>query len=128
MSYADVEAPVRILLVEDEPLIRMMTSEALEDEGFCVVEAVDAAEALGQLEASPGTHLIVTDVRMPGKIDGIELAELVAQRWPDIRIIIVSGHARPSTASLPKGAIFLNKPYQPSQLVKVIGGFLPSLG
>lgn len=112
--------PVAILLVEDETLIRMMAADVLIEAGFRVVEAGDANEAMVLLEARADARVLVTDVRMPGDLDGFGLAHLVSKRWPDIGIIITSGHARPGPGDLPPNAIFLPKPYQPSALVAAV--------
>jgi CheY-like chemotaxis protein len=113
------DAPV-VLLVEDEPLIRLVASDTLAEAGFRTLEACDADEALTLLEAKPDAVAIVTDVKMPGSLDGFALAHLVASRWPETGIVIVSGHAIPGEGDMPAGALFLVKPYQPSALIKAV--------
>ena len=88
--------PEIILLVEDEALVRMLASDILTEEaGYRVIEAVNADEALTLLEARPDVRLVFTDVDMPGSLNGFTLARIVDMRWPKIRIIVTSGHARP---------------------------------
>jgi hypothetical protein len=67
---------IRILLVEDEPLIRMLVAETLRDEGFEVIEASDADGAINELTQSTKFDVLLTDIRMPGKFDGLGVAAL----------------------------------------------------
>jgi two-component system, response regulator PdtaR len=109
-----------VVVVEDEALIRLVASDALADAGFRTIEACNADEAMTLLEAKPDAVAIVTDVKMPGSLDGFGLAHLVANRWPETGIVVVSGHAVPGEGDLPKHALFLSKPYQPSALVSAV--------
>ncbi len=99
-----------VLLVEDEPLIRLFISELLEDAGFRVVEAANAAEALVLLTAGLSVNVLLTDVDMPIGCNGFELAHQVHRSWPDTEILIMSGRQWPSAGDLPPGAAFLAKP------------------
>jgi CheY-like chemotaxis protein len=99
-----------VLLVEDEPLIRLFVSELLEDSGFKVVEAANATEALVLLEAGLPVNVLLTDVDMPLGCNGYELAHRVNQSWPETEILIMSGRRWPSQGDLPPGAAFLAKP------------------
>lgn len=99
-----------VLVVDDEFLIRLMISEELRDAGYQVIEACDATEALTVLETvSP--DLIITDVRMPGPLDGMDMLALVREKMPTLPIIIISGHLSAAQA-MNKGATqFVPKPY-----------------
>lgn len=99
-----------VLLVEDEPLIRLFISELLEDAGFRVVEAANATEALVLLEAGLRVNVLLTDVDMPVGCDGFELAHRVHESWPEAEILIMSGRRWPEQGDLPPGAAFLAKP------------------
>lgn len=99
-----------VLLVEDEPLIRLFIAELLEDAGFRVVEAANAAEALVILEAGLPVNVLLTDVDMPVGCNGFELAHKVHAYWPEAEILIMSGRQWPSCGDLPPGAAFLAKP------------------
>jgi CheY-like chemotaxis protein len=99
-----------VLLVEDEPLIRLFISELLEDAGFKVVEAANAAEALVLLEAGLPVNVLLTDVDMPIGCNGFELAHKVHESWPETEILIMSGRQWPAQGDLPPGAAFLAKP------------------
>jgi CheY-like chemotaxis protein len=102
-------ASASVLLVEDEALIRTVVAEGLRDEGFTVIEAANAAEALAVLASGLPVDLLFTDVRMPGTMDGLALARVVMRTRPDIGILVTSGHHvdRPDGFSEP----ILPKPY-----------------
>ena len=100
-----------VLVVEDEPLVRMFAVDFVEDAGFDVVEAADADQAVAILEARTDIRIVFTDVDMPGSMDGMKLARAVRDRWPPIEIIIVYGHMRPVDGDLPARAVFFPKPY-----------------
>ena len=101
---------VAVLIVEDEPLIRMGTVYLIEDAGFEVYEAGSADAAIALLELHREIRLIFTDVDMPGSMDGLKLAHYVRGRWPPVKIIVTSGHVSVSDGNLPIGAVFLSKP------------------
>jgi len=110
-----------VLLVEDEALVRMFAADLLREEaGFKVVEAGNADEALTVLEATPDVEVLVTDVEMPGTLDGFTLARLVNRAWPHIGIVVASGRAAPGDGDLPPGARFIAKPYTPSVLIEAV--------
>jgi CheY-like chemotaxis protein len=102
---------VAVLIVEDEPLIRMGTVYLIEDAGFEVYEAGSADAAIALLELHREIRLIFTDVDMPGSMDGLKLAHYVRGRWPPVKIIVTSGHVKVTEESLPAGALFMPKPY-----------------
>lgn len=99
-----------VLLVEDEPLIRLFLSELLEESGFKVIEAANALEAQTILEAGRTVNVLLTDVDMPCGTSGFELAQTVCKCWPDIEILVLSGRQWPARGDLPPGAAFLAKP------------------
>jgi CheY-like chemotaxis protein len=104
-----------VLIVEDEPLIRMGTVYLVEGAGFKVYEAGSADAAIALLELHKEICLIFTDVDMPGSMDGLKLAH-VRGRWPPVKIIVTSGHVNVTKESLPTGALFLPKPYDPAEI------------
>src|SRR3712207_3840488 len=107
-----------LLLVEDEPLVRTLQVDILRDAGFWVVEAQDADEAFEVLKRRSDVKAVLTDVDMPGSIDGFEFARLVAQGWPDVGILVISGKAAPGPHDLPGSASFIAKPVRPAPLVE----------
>src|ERR687898_2055622 len=102
MKGAGTDEPPVVLVVEDEPLVRMTAVDELEEAGFHVLEAANADVALAVLEArSDEVQVLFTNVDMPGSMDGMALAEQVYQRWPHIRLLISSGYARPHPNQIP---------------------------
>jgi two-component system, response regulator PdtaR len=118
--------PIRVLVVEDEPLLRLGVSALLEDAGFEVAEAPNADDAIARLEADSSIRLVLTDVDMPGSMDGLKLALYVSRRWPPVRIIVISGKVVPRDGELPPEARFLSKPYEEPALLGVIGELIGS--
>ena len=104
------EARPCVLVVEDELLIRMLLSEGLRDEGFQVIEACNADEALMILDTGQ-TDIIISDVRMPGALDGLGLLRLVRQRFAALPVIVTSGHLEPREALNEGASRFVTKPY-----------------
>ena len=109
-----------ILIVEDEVLLRMDSVQVLEDAGFEVIPAANADEAIAILSARSDIHLVFTDIQMPGSLDGLKLAKFVRDRWPPIKIVATSGHARATDKDLPAGSVFLPKPYRGAELVATL--------
>jgi DNA-binding response OmpR family regulator len=105
----------RLLLVEDEFLIRMTLSEALADDGFEVVEAEDGDSALAILKEQDGFALMLTDIQLPGRVDGRALAEQARATRPDLPVIFMSGRPQ-ATPSVNPLDTFVNKPYLPSMI------------
>jgi two-component system, response regulator PdtaR len=101
-----------ILLVEDEPLTRMDACQGLQDAGFEVLDAPDAATALKLVRERRDIAVLFTDVQMPGGMDGVELARIVHTLRPDIRILVTSGGLKLRDADLPDHARFVPKPYE----------------
>ncbi|MGV3575207.1 MAG: response regulator [Devosia sp.] len=102
---------ITVLVVEDEPLIRMDIADQLQELGFTALAAANADEALELLMVNRDIRVVFTDVDMPGSMDGLKLAAAVRDRWPPIRIIVTSGHRRVTTADLPAESQFIGKPY-----------------
>jgi two-component sensor histidine kinase/DNA-binding NarL/FixJ family response regulator len=100
----------KVLVVEDEMVLRMRAADIVEDAGFSAVEAVNADEAIAILESRSDIAVLFTDIQMPGSMDGLKLAHAVHNRWPDIKIILVSGQVKPSDAERPADSHFFGKP------------------
>jgi DNA-binding NtrC family response regulator len=99
-----------VLLVEDEPLVRLVVVDILMEANFRIIEASNAAEALTVLSAGVSVDVLLSDVEMPPGPNGYALAHEVRERWPEIEILIVSGREWPVEGDLPLGAAFLAKP------------------
>jgi CheY-like chemotaxis protein len=111
-----------VLVVEDEVLVRLMIAEELRGAGFQVIEAADADEALAVLAHITDVSVIFSDIRMPGSMDGLELAKKVRADFPDIRIVLASGHLIAVT-SVDHDGFFL-KPYEADAIIDLINTLL----
>ncbi len=109
---------ISVLVVDDDFLIRLDLVDYLQTEGFTVFEAGDADAAIAILEANPAIHILLTDVDMPGSMDGLKLSAAVRNRWPPVRIVVTSGHRMVVATALPEGSVFFSKPYAPETLAR----------
>ena len=109
-----------VLVVDDEPLIRALTVDALEDDGFSVLEAATGDYALTVLRTREDISAVVTDVEMPGQIDGFALATMAREMRPDLAIVIISGRVQPGSGRVAPDARFLAKPFRPMLLVSMV--------
>lgn len=107
----------KVLVVEDEMVLRMRAADIVEDAGFIPVEAVNADEAIAILESRSDIAVLFTDIQMPGSMDGLKLALTVHTRWPDIKIVLVSGQVKPSDAERPANSRFFGKPLGVEQMI-----------
>ncbi len=122
LSLAPVETT--ILLVDDNHEVRGATAEQLRSEGFQVVEQHGPAEALKYLEQDTPA-IVVSDIVMPGEMDGVGLGLEIRRRWPKLRVILVSGYSTKWQDAEAAGFHLIGKPYEVSQLISVIQ---PSIG
>jgi two-component sensor histidine kinase/CheY-like chemotaxis protein len=113
----DLTPVPNVLVVEDEMILRMRAVDLVEDAGFRSVEAVNADEAMSILESRSDISLLFTDIQMPGSMDGLKLAHAVHERWPSIKIILVSGQVKPSDAERPADSRFFGKPLGVEQII-----------
>lgn len=100
-----------VLVVEDEFLIRLDTLDRLEAAGFATIEAANADEAIHILESRDDIRIVVTDIDMPGSMDGLMLAHAVREKWPPVKLVLVSGKRTLGRDELPEGALYYAKPY-----------------
>ena len=100
-----------VLVVDDEALVRVDLATALGEAGYQVLEASDADHAITALERHPQIRFVITDIHMPGSMDGLRLAHYVRDRWPPVHILVVSGGMKPAPTSLPSRSRFLSKPH-----------------
>jgi CheY-like chemotaxis protein len=108
--------PAVVLVVEDEMLLRMRAVDMVEDAGYTPVEAVDADQAVAILESRADIALLFTDIQMPGSMDGLGLAHSVHERWPPIKIIMVSGQLKLANIDIPDSRFF-GKPLEAGEMI-----------
>src|ERR1700753_676029 len=123
MSTDPTQVP-NVLIVEDEMILRMRAVDIVEDAGFNPVEAVNAEEAISILESRSAISLLFADIQVPGSMNGLMLAHAVNDRWPSIKIILVSGQVKPSDAERPADSRFFGKPLAVGQMISELQGMV----
>ncbi|MCB1467248.1 MAG: response regulator [Rhizobiaceae bacterium] len=113
--------PLIVLVVEDEPLVRMYAVDVAESVGLAVIEAPNADKAMEVLDARSDVSFLFTDIDMPGSMNGLQLAKIVAERWPQVNIVVTSGHVRIGAQELPPRSRFIAKPYDEHELEEALG-------
>jgi two-component sensor histidine kinase/CheY-like chemotaxis protein len=107
----------KVLVVEDEMMLRMRAVDIVEDAGFTPIEAVNADDAFAILESRSDIDLLFTDIQMPGTMDGLKLAHAVHARWPSIKIMLVSGQVTPTETEKPVNSRFYGKPLEVKKMI-----------
>ncbi|MCB8877967.1 response regulator [Acidisoma silvae] len=106
-----------ILVVEDDPLLRLTAADMVEGAGFECLEAGGADEALSILEERSDIRIVFSDIDMPPGADGITLAAEIKERWPQIAIVLTSGHYKPPEIAMPHGGMFFPKPIKENEVI-----------
>jgi CheY-like chemotaxis protein len=109
-----------VLVVDDDFLVRMNAVFLLEEAGFDTLQAGTADEAIRLLETRSDIKVVFTDINMPGSMDGLALAHAIRHRWPPVELVVTSGYARVRDEDMPERGLFLGKPYQPAELVRMV--------
>jgi CheY-like chemotaxis protein len=109
---------MKILVVEDEELLRAMAVDALSDAGFEVIEAATGEDALARCKEHDA-DVLFTDIRLPGKIDGWDIAERCRVANPDLPVVYATGYNIVPERRVP-GSRFFNKPYHPDEVIGAI--------
>lgn len=120
MEQARQTSTPLVLVVDDDPRVRELGADILEDAGFQVLQAADADEALKVLSAHPDISVVFSDVEMPGRLDGLALAYRVSELCPGIGIVLASGGRVIDPSKLPREGIFVRKPYSAPALLRRI--------
>jgi CheY-like chemotaxis protein len=117
MPVSAANRPFAVLVVEDDAILRLHALGIVEEAGFTAIEARNADEAIAILETRSDIALLFTDVHMPGSMDGVKLAHAVRNRWPPIKIVVVSGHVQLNENDLPANSRFFGKPFEAQKMV-----------
>jgi CheY-like chemotaxis protein len=107
----------KVLVVEDEMMLRMRAVDIVEDAGFTPIEAVNGDDAFAILQSRSDIDLLLTDIQMPGTMDGLKLAHAVHSRWPSIKIMLVSGQVTPTETEKPVNSRFYGKPLEVKKMI-----------
>jgi CheY-like chemotaxis protein len=117
-----------IVLVEDDELVRHLVSRVLENAGYRVVNATSGEEGLEVLDRENGADLLLTDVTLPGDIDGIELGRRALEERGDLKLLCMSGYGEDGVAAelerIAGESAFVGKPFSPGQLLESVRGLL----
>jgi DNA-binding NtrC family response regulator len=116
MEQLQSHSPRAVLVVEDDPFVRLDAVDIVTDAGLKAYEAGDADEAIRLMEAHDDIGVLFTDVEMPGSMNGLKLAQAVHRRWPPVAIIIASGQLRLYDNDMPDESAFFAKPYCAEQI------------
>jgi len=111
-----------VLVVEDEPIIRIETVQMLKDAGYAVVDAPNTDDAIAILEGRQDIHAVFTEIRVTGHLNGMELAHAIAKRWPLVRVVVTSGV--PRADDFPADWSYVQKPYDGPQLTGALRALL----
>ena len=109
-----------ILTVEDEYVVSEHLRGVLEDAGHEVISTADADEAIEVLENRDDIRIVITDINMPGSMDGLKLAAAIRGRWPPIQIIVTTAAGKPSEDQLPSRTQFVPKPHVPEEVLAAV--------
>ena len=115
MTRGQLATPA-ILIIEDNELLKVFLLNLVEAVGFVAVQARNADEALLVLASRPDIALLITNVVMPGSINGVEFAHEVARRWPAVKIIVASGQPGLAESDLPLKSLLFAKPYHEEEM------------
>jgi CheY-like chemotaxis protein len=110
---------LRVMIVDDEPLLRDYTRSLLEEAGYEAEVAADADEALEKLAAA-AFGIVVTDIYMPGGLNGVEFAQRLARQFPDTRVVLMTGRHLPSLDDVPDGTLLMLKPFAGENLLSLL--------
>ncbi|HXH42215.1 MAG TPA: response regulator [Bradyrhizobium sp.] len=109
---------MRILLVEDDPLVRELVVEALREEGYDVIHASNGEEALAWCKRRVA-DVLITDIRLPGQVDGWQIAERCREHDPGLPVIYATGFSPVQPRPVP-GSLFLQKPFHPLEIIEAL--------
>lgn len=106
-----------VLVVEDEPILRLDAISMVEEAGFEAVEALSSADAISLLEQRLDIRLVYMDLDMPRSRKGIEIAAAIRKRWPPIEIILTAAYFTRDSVQLPERAEFYSKPINHAEVI-----------
>lgn len=114
-----------VLVIEDEPLLRLDALHIIETAGYATLQASSAAEAVAFLEQRDDIKAVFSDIQIMGEPDGLRLAHIVRERWPPTGLVLTSGWSTPTPDQMPVSCLFLPKPYTPQALIRALETVIP---
>ena len=116
-----------ILVVDDEPFIRLAAIEVFEEAGYTVFEAANSSQALEAMYNMPDVHILFLDNELHGKTTGVDLANEISKVFPEVGIVLASGGPQPDPALLPPKTVFLSKPYHAAEMISLVQQLKPEI-
>ena len=124
MMKSSLKRRPTVLVVEDEGVVRLDAAATLRDAGFKVLEAANAEQALSVVARGAPVDVLFTDINMPGRMDGLELARRINRLRPGVHLLLTSGKARPAGGQIPHAGAFIPKPYSPDAMTRAVSRML----
>lgn len=122
----DIERDI-VLVIEDEPVLRLEVVDLCEEIGFEVIEAMNVDDAIAILESRPDVRIVYIDLDMPNGVDGVKIAAAIRDRWPPIEIILTASTLDAARVRLPVRAEFFAKPIDHSVVAKTMRSMSSSI-
>ena len=109
-----------IIVAEDDFIMSEYLSGILGEKGYSVIAVANADDAIAMFDYRDDVRMLITDIGMPGPINGLNLAATVRDRWPLVKIIITTGRELPKIEEVPAGSLYLRKPYTPGSVMVAV--------
>jgi DNA-binding NtrC family response regulator len=119
----ETQMPTSVLVVDDDPMMRMRVADLVQMAGMQAIEAADAEEAVEILDDREDIDIVLSDIDMPGRMNGLKLASVVRDRWPDVDILLMTGHVIVPVEELPIGSVVVSKPLDEGFVVRQLHKF-----
>jgi PAS domain S-box-containing protein len=119
-DHAEPERPLRVLLVEDNAQVAEVAASVLAERGHTVVSSAGASEALRVLDSGQSFDVILSDLVMPGEMNGFDLAQRARERWPTLPVLLATGYSDQAAKAIKAGFPLISKPYQPAALLLAV--------
>ena len=120
-STKPLEKPI-VLVLENEPVVRMEAVQMLSGVGYAVLDVSNTDDAVTLLEDHDGIRAVFTEIRVPGRLDGMNLARVIAERWPRIRLVVTS--TVPKIGGFPDDWRYIPKPYDSALIAATLRALL----
>jgi len=104
------------LIVEDQPFVGLVASDILKESGFDTIHAYDATDAVAVLDSHPEVEVLITEAKLPGEMNGLELCRRVSLEHPAVQLVVTASEEELGSAEVPAGTRVLRKPYASGEL------------
>ena len=119
-------AILKVLIVEDDPIVLMSAAAGLREAGLSVVEVESADEAAVLLaQGVAGIGVVFSDIETPGRLNGLDLVRAIKEKWPSLPVVLTSGRIQPTPRELPNDVHFIGKPYDIGTICTLVTALIP---